>query len=129
MNSLKASRNRVTLADGRKVLKMNFEEAFEHHVHASVLRAAGMISAALLQKQEFRDYIHGYEPRVVFPNNAIMISIATCIDELQLEAQRATLRQIQASHVGRPCIDWDAIGYVDGLQHSHRFRRNNCLVG
>ena len=49
----KASKNRVVV-EGKRVLKMNFEEAFDHHVHATVLRAAGLISAALLNKPEFK---------------------------------------------------------------------------
>lgn len=62
--------------DGNVVVKMNFAEAFPHHVHAVMMRAAGVASGRLFKKEEFQEYVRGFDKRAVFPDNQLMHRIA-----------------------------------------------------
>jgi len=82
--------------NGKWVTKMNFAEAFGHHVKATLMRAAGVASARFFQRPELKEYVRGYQSRAVFPHNIIMTRIATCIDELQFAEQKARFKVLDA---------------------------------
>ena len=53
------NKNMVTNKDGERVQKMNFKEAFKHHVDYVYCRAAGILGASTGRKKEFQDYVRG----------------------------------------------------------------------
>ncbi|KAL1524089.1 hypothetical protein AB1Y20_018999 [Prymnesium parvum] len=97
---------------------MNFAEAFGHHVAATMMRAAGVASARLLSKEEFKVYVRGFEPRAVFPQHTILNRIAACIDELQTEKRRESERSLQAQYKKKPHLGLQLDMWTDTTTHT-----------
>ena len=53
-----SSHNTITLEDGQTLQKHSFSETFPHQVDFLYLRAPGL-SQALMEKEEFREYVRG----------------------------------------------------------------------
>eukprot|EP00967_Tisochrysis_lutea_P094791 scaffold137921_cov35-Tisochrysis_lutea.AAC.1 len=97
---------------------MNFREAFPHHVRAAIIRAAGVASGRLFSKEEFIDYVRGYAPNAVFPNNVILNRITKVIDSLQTESLIESLAELDKVYKGRPHVGvqldmwWDKTTHI-----------------
>lgn len=98
------NRNKVELPDGSRAPKMNFSEAFPHHVRAAMIRSAGIASARLFVKEEFIEYVRGHAPIAVFPNNLMLNRITACVDALQTEGLVERLKQLEKEYKGQPHV-------------------------
>lgn len=75
------------------------------------------VSANLFTKSEFHDYVHGYDPRAVFPHNVIMNRIATCIDELQEKQRAAYFTKCNEFYKDKPYIGIQLDMWTDSEKH------------
>ncbi|KAL1500312.1 hypothetical protein AB1Y20_012978 [Prymnesium parvum] len=97
---------------------MNFAEAFEHHVRATLMRCAGVASGRLFTLHELRDYVRGYDKRAVFPNNSLLNRIACCIDELQTEERMERYAALEKKFKGKPHIGVQLDMWTDSDTHT-----------
>lgn len=107
----------VKTADGSFVPVFSFKEAFKHHVDF-VWMVASRTPQNLKDKEAFRDYIKGFEPRATFPHHETIHRIADCIDELQQEQQNKFLKEIQNEFKRQPCIGLQLDMWTDTLTHT-----------
>ena len=114
---LESSCNTIVLEDGQVVQKHSFSETFPHLVDLLWLRAAGL-SQALIQKDEFRDYVRGYDVRASFPDPRTMHRVARSVHELQLAERISRIKILKQQFKGKPCIGLQLDMWTDSDTHT-----------
>ena len=92
----------VQMPNGEFATVWSFEECFPHHVDFMWLVAGGL-SLRLNRRPVFRDYVRGFEPRVVLPHNETIHRLASLTDEIQTATNRARRNKHIAAFRGLPC--------------------------
>ena len=111
------SSNTIILEDGAVVQKHNFAENFPHLVDLLWLRAAGL-TQALMEKDEFRDYVRRYDARASFPDNRTMHRIAQAVHALQRAQLISRISALKLQFKGRPCIGLQLDMWTDSNTHT-----------
>lgn len=75
------------------------------------------VSANLFTRDEFQEYVHGYDPRAVFPQNTILNRIAICIDELQEKQRYGHFTKLSQRYKDQPFIGIQLDMWTDSLKH------------
>ena len=110
------SKNWVTI-DDQEVQKYTFSENWEHLVDMLWLRAAGL-SEALSTKDEFRDYVSGYDPRAVFPDSRTLHRVAASVKALQSDERLQRIRALKLQFKGKPCVGLQLDMWTDSNTHT-----------
>ena len=97
--------------------KHNFAENFPHLVDLLWLRAAGL-TQALMEKDEFRDYVRGYDARASFPDHRTMHRIAQAVHALQRAQLISRISALKLQFKGRPCIGLQLDMWTDSNTHT-----------
>lgn len=111
------SSNWITLDGGEVVQKYTFPENFAHLVDLLWLRAAGL-SQALMEKDEFRDYVRGYDARASFPDHRTMHRIAAAVHALQQAERLDRIRKLKHLFKSRPCLGLQLDMWTDSNTHT-----------
>ena len=95
----------------------SFLDAFPHHVNF-VWMVANRVPQNLKNKDAFRDYIRGFQPRATFPHHETIHRIAECIDELQDEDQQLAFKNLQEAYRSQPCLGIQLDLWTDTSTHT-----------
>lgn len=84
----------MRLEDGTFVTVFTFEECFPYHVSFMWLVASGL-PVRLNRRSTFKDYVRGFQPRIVLPHRETIHRLVELTDELQT----AFIRARRAKHI------------------------------
>ncbi|KAK3265400.1 hypothetical protein CYMTET_25912 [Cymbomonas tetramitiformis] len=102
---------------GEQVKVFNFSESFEHHVDLLWLRTIGL-SFNTTTKDEFRDYVRGFEPRAAFPHSQTIYRLAVCVLELQKTERLERTSRLIKVYVGKACVGLQLDMWTDTSTHT-----------
>ncbi|KAK3281373.1 hypothetical protein CYMTET_10832 [Cymbomonas tetramitiformis] len=102
---------------GEQVKVFNFSESFEHHVDLLWLRTIGL-SFNMTTKDEFRDYVRGFEPRAAFPHSQTIYRLAVCVLELQKTERLERTSRLIKVYVGKACVGLQLDMWTDTSTHT-----------
>ena len=88
-----------------------------HHVDLLWLRIAG-ISQTMVRRPEFRDYVHGYDPRASFPHGITIHRLAEVVAVLQKEERTARISRMTKEFKGGACIGIQLDMWTDSTTHT-----------
>ena len=111
------SKNYVDIAGGEVAQKYTFAENFQHLVDMLWLRAAGLTSA-LAAKEEFQDYVRGYDVRATFPDHRTLHRIATTVHALQKDERVGRIAALKLQFKGKPCLGLQLDMWTDSDTHT-----------